>query len=138
MIKKSNLIFAIMFLTVLSCFTLSSCSDDDNDKPIEPESIVGSWRINYIDGYNITTYTADGKFTDTGFTIEDGNYTEYGSYTLNDDILTKYYEGGGNYNGSSSNRGQVISYQILKLTKDKMTTLDITYAGGTQEYSRVK
>lgn len=89
----------ILTLILISIFAvaLMGCSNDDDNGIPHDGSIVGTWKLvetysnpgadpgewNSVDDGYIYTFSADGTFTSTRFTE-----CEYGTYTIESDLLT--------------------------------------------------
>ncbi|MBQ7664943.1 MAG: lipocalin family protein [Bacteroidaceae bacterium] len=104
--KKYFSLLAVLLLTTISCFTFTSCGDDDDtdngfNYPIE--TIYGTWEAQEIevDGkwYNITvfpytrfamsiTFYSNGRFYGTGYFG-----TGSGTYKAVDNKIVTYLEG---------------------------------------------
>ena len=96
--------YFLIFATLFSSFAFLSCSNDDDNQPIEPDNhpIVGKWDLISITGgwdprhFNsgdyIYNFSSDGTME---ITVAEGveqsdDYTIYGlnfTYTINDSIL---------------------------------------------------
>lgn len=64
---KKNLLnwMTILMVTIMSVGFVSCSSDDDDDN--STSSIIGTWRCDYSDGYDLVTFNSNGK----------GTYSEY-------------------------------------------------------------
>lgn len=106
--KKSLLLLAI--LLIVSAITMSSCGDD-KDEPKTEYSVVGVWRLDFGDGYQLLTLEKGGKYSLVEFDFVSGNWSEYGTYSVKDNIMTRILSD-----------GDVEVYTILTLTEKKMIT----------------
>ena len=84
--KKIFSILSLVLMLVCCNFTLTSCSNDDDDETTEDKVLVGTWKdTTYMEGFEY------------GFTFNtDGTYSYYCKYTGTtdpDNILVKDKEG---------------------------------------------
>lgn len=117
-IKKQFNITASILCLFLMC-ALSSCGDDKSDEPdiespdIESEvSIIGEWRCDFSDGYQILKFDKYGTYTLSEIDFASGNWSETGKWTIdNKTLILEYFEDGG---------GKEI-YSFISLSNTKMT-----------------
>lgn len=71
--KKNLLNWMTILMVAIVSVSFVSCGDDDDEdeKKIDEVTIIGTWRCDYSDGYELLTFNSNGK----------GTYSEY------------YYEG---------------------------------------------
>lgn len=88
------------WLMVLVCLSLATiaCSDDDNEtqKEIAIDSIIGSWRYEEKEGSEIITFNTDGTMLIVTKEYYDGEWettTETATYTLKNNIITLFSHG---------------------------------------------
>lgn len=108
---KKYWIFPVLFLTLISLVTLTSCGDDDDKDKDEPKSssVVGVWRHDFGDGYQLLTFEKNGKYSLVEFDFVSGNWSEFGTYSIKGDVMTRVLSD-----------GDVEVYSILTLTAKKM------------------
>ena len=102
----------LALILIVSTFALASCGDDSDPK----SSIVGEWRYDYGNSYEILWFKEDGTFLNTHHEYGSA-WSEDGTYTVKGDKLTLSYDGDDEV------------YTILLLTGD---TLIIQYNGGNE------
>lgn len=107
--KRKSLLLLTMTL-IMAALTVSSCSDD-KDEPSSGYSVVGVWRHDFRDGYQLLTLEKGGKYSLVEFDFASGNWSEYGTYSVKDNIMTRILSD-----------GDVEVYTILTLTERKMIT----------------
>ena len=119
---KKLLLIAIALLTVGS---FASCSDDDDEDAYSnyKSLIIGSWKVDYEDGYSVTTFNQNGTGIDYEYDYEFGEDEEDFTWEIE-----------GNKLYITNNRGTQVA-TINKLTK---TTLILTIYGETTTAHRVK
>ena len=112
-------ILAALMMAVV-CVSLSSCSDDENDKPvIEEANLIGKWQSTWEKVHTVENgkevVISDEAYTDgswefkaDGTCIENGNTTS-AHWTLKDDKLTISY-----------NEGFDDDYTVKELTANKL------------------
>lgn len=86
---------AVLMLCILITPIISSCSghdEPDNDK--KEKSVVGTWRCDFEDGYQLVTFDAKGNYTVVEIDYESGNWSEIGTYEIkgNKIYTTEYGE----------------------------------------------
>ena len=131
---KKVWLLSILCVTILSCLTFTSCSDDDKDEPIVPgtqASIIGIWRVEYPDGHWMLTFEKDGTFINQGYSEEDGFGKTTGTYTLNEDIIKIVYF------DEEDKSYEYIEAKIITLTSDKLILL-FDEADDYEVFTRVK
>ena len=84
-------------LMIMSALTLSSCSKDDS-KELEPETdIVGVWRWDFDNGYELLTFEENGRFSLIEYDFNEGDgveWSEDGRYMVSGNRLTFKYSSG--------------------------------------------
>lgn len=106
--KKNYLNFLSVLLVLFVGFSLSSCSDDDNDNEGNKSLIVGKWKeIDEDEKNRIWVIKADGTYSG-----EDGDETvDKGTWNID----------GNTFNFKSSIWGLGFSVEILELNKTTFT-----------------
>lgn len=104
--------YMLWLLAISICVGLTACGSDDDDDNLESKvSVIGVWRHDFGDGYQLLTLEKNGKYSLVEFDFESGNWSETGSYTVDDNIMTRILSD-----------GDVEVYTILTLTHKKMVT----------------
>jgi len=107
---KKMWLLPLFICTIMSCGALTSCGDDDEDEPDSSSNatIVGVWRLDFEDGYQLLTFEKNGKYTLVEFDFASGNWSEKGTYSINGNVLTMLSD------------GEVSVYTILTHTATKL------------------
>lgn len=102
----------VIFYLLIGIFsvTLVSC-DSDKDESTPSNTVVGVWRHDFGDGYQLLTLEKGGRYSLVEFDFVSGNWSEYGTYSVKDNIMTRVLSD-----------GDVEVYTILTLTQSKMIT----------------
>lgn len=108
---KKTWLFPFLLISLISLFAMTSCSDDEKDNPIPSRSVIGVWRHDFEDGYQLLTFEKNGKYSLVEFDFVSGNWSEYGTYSISNNIMTRYLSD-----------GDVEVYSILTLTEKKLIT----------------
>lgn len=99
----------IAIVALLATVSFTSCGDDDKDEPESSESVVGVWRHDFGDGYQLLTFEKNGKYSLVEFDFVSGNWSEYGTYSIKGDVMTRVLSD-----------GDVEVYSILTHTAKKL------------------
>lgn len=95
--KNKQSILWLTMLMIMSALTLSSCSKDDS-KELEPETdIVGVWRWDFDNGYELLTFEENGRFSLIEYDFNEGDgveWSEDGRYMVRGNRLTFKYSTG--------------------------------------------
>lgn len=76
----------IMLLTI-GMLTIASCSDDKDNDLNSGNSIVGTWRCDYEDGYDLITFEKDGTLSLIVIDNVYGNWSDFGYYSYYGNII---------------------------------------------------
>ena len=91
--KKFNNEFiriAMIAVSLVMCFTLVSCGDNDDDEPKPTSnSIVGTWRSEFSDGYQLLSFNKDGTYTLVEIDNQSGNWSEEGKFTFSENTIIR-------------------------------------------------
>ena len=127
------MMFAMMFATL----SFAACSSDDDDEVMGSNlEYVGTWSLQYAEGYGYTSddfeyiqLKSNGTFIDVqeDSDFEDGYTVDRGKWTVSNNSLVLHIETG-------ILAGSTFSYDIIKKEKDKMT---VTMWGATAYLIRV-
>lgn len=106
--KKILKFLSLMLVVVLTGFSMTSCSDDDDEAV---NALVGTWQGDYKDGTHYTwTFNNDG----TGAQIDDDGSQNF-KYSYTGDRLIISYNGGG-----------AVAYTVSITGKTAMFTVENT------------
>lgn len=107
-----------MTLLMVLMVTFSSCSKDE-----DKASIVGTWKYSSEVPFIAThvTYNENGKFE--LFSTDDDDYSEYGEYKVENDILMEKY----------SDEDEWYKSKIVELTETTLTLQEIDDDGTPSE-----
>lgn len=110
--------FLKMTLFMVLIVTFSSCSKDE-----DKASIVGTWKYSSEVPFIAThvTYNENGKFE--LFSTDDDDYSEYGEYKVENDILMEKY----------SDEDEWYKSKIVELTETTLTLQEIDDDGTPSE-----
>lgn len=110
--------FLKMTLLMVLMVTFSSCSKDE-----DKASIVGTWKYSSEVPFIAThvTYNENGKFE--LFSTDDDDYSEYGEYKVENDILMEKY----------SDEDEWYKSKIVELTETTLTLQEIDDDGTPSE-----
>lgn len=102
----------LLLATTLSLM-LTACGGDDDDEPTNNQEvlIIGEWRHDFSDGYQILSFGKYGTYTMTEIDFVSGNWSVFGKWNVKDGTLTCEY---------SEDGGGKEKYTIIALTKTKM------------------
>lgn len=103
----------MLLLIATFSLTLTSCGNDDKEKdePASNYNVVGVWRWDFGNGYQLLTLEKGGKYSLVEFDFVNSNWSITGTYSVKDNIMTCVLSD-----------GEVEVYTILTLTKTKMIT----------------
>lgn len=111
-------LFGLMFLSVMSVFLFSSCSEDDDTFDYPMESIYGKWKGTEVYYNEEWLDLSDWVYQELSFTItfyDDGTYygegffgTGYGTYEAIGKNITTYVDG-----------KKYLTYYVKSLSNDK-------------------
>lgn len=120
--------FLHLILITIGMISIIGCSDDKDDQPDSQNSIVGTWRLDFEDGYELMTFGEDGSYSLIEIDYVYGDWSEYGYYTLNGKTLTIY-----------SNDGYVDVVIVKSVTNEKLI-IEYSDEDGTyyEELTKVK
>lgn len=122
---KKFLIYFGLTLFMLGFVTTTACGSDDDEGPNLDKSIVGTWRHNFGDGYQLLTLEKSGSYSLVEIDYVSGNWSETGTYSLRGNIMTRYLSD-----------GDVEVYTILTLTSTKFVErYEGSYVGEYPDYS---
>lgn len=85
--KRVKIFSSILFVMFLSLFIIGCSSDDEENNQMLSE-IVGTWRCNYEDGYDMYVLKSDGTGTGTEYSYKYGGETWKITYRVNGSRLT--------------------------------------------------
>lgn len=122
--KKFLIYFGLMFF-MLGLITTTACGGDDDDASNIDKSIVGTWRHDFGDGYQLLTLEKNGSYSLVEIDYVSGNWSETGTYSIKGNIMTRYLSD-----------GDVEVYTILTLTSAKFVErYEGSYVGEYPDYS---
>ncbi len=112
----------IPFLFV-ACLFMTACSNDD--EPVVPESIIGSWDEQYppdlqTDGFIRWNFNLDGSLIVTSVSVWTGDIHSEFDYTISEDDKTLTIGGEIKNAEGEMVRDNFVVYDVVKLTKDEM------------------
>lgn len=96
MISMKKIFNYLLIATLLigTAVSFSSCKDDDKENENSPTyNIIGTWKNTYDSGYTLLTLNSNGTCIWTDVDYIDGTYTDYGTYTYSNGVLTFYVDG---------------------------------------------
>ncbi len=88
---------------------LTSCSDSKDDEPKNGDSVVGVWRSEFSAGYQLLTLEKSGRYSLFEYDSESGNWSEHGTYTVKNNVMTMV-----------ASDGEIEVLSILTITSKKM------------------
>lgn len=110
--------FHVILLCFFVGFTTVCCSSDENDDVNNTEvvgNLVGTWKYTFSTGYQLVTFSSNGKGTLKEIDYASENYEDAFTYSYNSDtqILKIYWE-----DESPS------EWQIISVTSKKLVVID--------------
>lgn len=108
---KNALLNTMLFLTLMSIVSLTSCSDNESNELNSSESVVGAWRYDFEEGggYQLLILENNGSYSLIEFDFIGRDWQEYGTYSIKDNIMTRYLSD-----------GDIEVYSILTHTTQKL------------------
>ena len=110
--EKTKLFTSILLVTLLSLF-VTGCSNDDEEENQNFSEIIGTWRCNYEDGYDLIIFRSNGT----------GTWTEQ-SYDYGGSTWNMAYRTDGNKLIITDEEGYVEIYNIAKLSSSLLVLVD--------------
>lgn len=100
---------AMFIMALVSSLPMTSCSDSKDDEPKNGDSVVGVWRSEFSAGYQLLTLEKSGKYSLIEYDSESGNWSEHGTYTVKNNVMTMI-----------ASDGEIEVLSILTITPKKM------------------
>ncbi len=79
---------SVFVVLMIACLSFISCSDDKKEEPKNQKSIIGIWRLDFEDGYQLLTFKKNGQYSLVEIDYVSGNWSEEGTYSIEDNIIT--------------------------------------------------
>lgn len=110
--KRAKIFSSILFVMFLSLFIIGCSSDDEENNQMLSE-IVGTWRCNYEDGYDLIIFRSNGTGTWTEQAYDSGGSTRNIAYEINGNKLI-----------ITDEEGYIEIYNIAKLSSSLLVLVD--------------
>ena len=87
--KNEFIRIAMIAISLVMCFTFVSCGDNEDDNEPKPtsNSIVGTWKSEFSDGYQLLSFNKDGTYTLVEIDNQSGNWSEEGKFTFSENTI---------------------------------------------------